>query len=125
VDKRGHDRCNFDQFVAVVGLCGDVRRLHDIACWIFQKVALRALELAVLPRSVLQLLRSCDAADALALLHVTDSPAPAPPLPLVLSASVTHQAWVLLRKICSSPCCANCRSLSHPSSFGCTGSAGV
>lgn len=37
VDKRGHDRCNFDQFVAVVGLCGDVRRLHDIACWIFQK----------------------------------------------------------------------------------------
>jgi hypothetical protein len=43
VDKRGNDRCCFDHFVAVVGLCGDVRRLHDTACWIFHKVALQAL----------------------------------------------------------------------------------
>ena len=38
VDKRSNDRCCFDHFVAVVGLCRDVRQMHDAACWIFQKV---------------------------------------------------------------------------------------
>ena len=41
VDKRSGDRCCFEHFAAVVGLCQDVRDMHDAACWIFQKVSLR------------------------------------------------------------------------------------
>jgi hypothetical protein len=43
VDKRSSDRCCFEKFVAVVGLCADVRDLYGTACWIFQKVAARRL----------------------------------------------------------------------------------
>ncbi len=41
VDKRSGDRCCFEHFAAVVGLCQDVRDMHDAACCIFQKVILR------------------------------------------------------------------------------------
>ncbi len=42
-DKRSNDRCCFEQFVAIVGLCRDVRDMHGAACWIFQKVDTRRM----------------------------------------------------------------------------------
>lgn len=38
IDKRSNDRCCFNHFAAVVGLCADVRKVYDSACVIFQKV---------------------------------------------------------------------------------------